>query len=159
MMNEYKKANSHSSDYQIMPNQNGALSPMIQWPNSTQAALKLLEQSPELFCYVYKHQKAPQLEPSGSWHRSQMLHRPMLDKNLFVPLLWLLLMELKKHSPWPTPVHLLHMHELVLLKHMLPAKKKKKQQLPSISELIPSSNLLQQLSPIKILVKNMSYRF
>jgi hypothetical protein len=38
-------------------------------------------------------------------------------------------------------------------------KKKKKQQLPSISELIPSSNLLQQLSPIKILVKNMSYRF
>jgi hypothetical protein len=67
-------------------------------------------------------------------------------------------MELKKHSPWPTPVHLLHMHELALLKHMLPAKKKK-QQLPSISELIPSSNLLQQLSPIKILVKNMSYRF
>jgi hypothetical protein len=50
------------------------------------------------------------------------------------------------------------MHELVLLKHMLPAKKKK-QQLPSISEITPSSNLLQQLSPIKILVKNMSYRF
>ena len=133
---DMKKAitwSSNSCDQQMKPNQNGAfvlLSPMIQWPNSSQAALELLEQSPGLFCFSGKHQKAPQLDPPGFWCQPQMLlHQSMLEKILLVPLLWLRLMELMKYSPWPTPMLLLHMHGWVLVKHMLPGKKTK---LPSI---------------------------